>query len=75
MGKFIGIEYDRCKWSPTGNPVVPFKLPVFPSSVARPPQCTATEDGQATAEDGRLRQAQSYGRVGNPSTSSGQMEI
>jgi hypothetical protein len=27
--------------------------PAFPSSVARPPQYTATEDGQATAEDGR----------------------
>jgi hypothetical protein len=37
--------------------------PAFPSSVARPPQYTATEDGKATAEDGRpfdrlmLRQA------------------
>jgi hypothetical protein len=26
---------------------------VFPPSVARPPQWPATEDGQATAEDGR----------------------
>ena len=26
--------------------------PAFPSSVARPPQYTATEDGQATAEGG-----------------------
>jgi hypothetical protein len=31
----------------------PPKPPDFPSSVARPPQWPATEDGQVTAEDGR----------------------
>ncbi len=35
---------------PSGTPPKPRD---FPSSIARPPQYTATEDGQATAEDGR----------------------